>query len=84
MAEDFALALAKAGPGPLCVRINSPGGDVFDGMAIYNSLRARTAPVRCVVDGLAASAASFIALAGFSVEMSEMSMLIVHGRLGLR
>lgn len=82
MAEDFVLALAKAGPGPIAVRINSPGGDVFDGMAIYNALRARTAPVRCVVDGLAASAASFIALAGSSMEMSEMSMCMVHKAWG--
>lgn len=82
MAEDFVLALAKAGPGPLAVRINSPGGDVFDGMAIYNALRARTSPVRCIVDGLAASAASFIALAGSSMEMSEMSMLMVHKAWG--
>src|SRR6476469_6046961 len=56
-AKDFVQALAQAGDGPITLRINSPGGDVFEGMAIYNALKARTAPVHVVVDGLAASAA---------------------------
>jgi ATP-dependent protease ClpP protease subunit len=77
-AKDFVLALAQAGDGPITLRINSPGGDVFDGMAIYNSLRNRKAPVHVVVDGIAASAASFIAMAGTTLSMAEQSMMMIH------
>jgi ATP-dependent Clp protease protease subunit len=82
-AKDFVNALAAAGDGPLTLRINSPGGDVFDGLAIYNALRARKAPVTVVVDGLAASAASFIAMAGTTVSMAEQSMLMIHNAWGI-
>jgi hypothetical protein len=68
----------------ICVRINSPGGDVFDGLAIYNALLAHDAKgTTCVVDGLAASAASFIALAGDTVSMHESAMMMVHRAWGL-
>lgn len=82
-AKEFVLALASAGEGPLTLRINSPGGDVFDGLAIYNALRSRKAPVNVVVDGLAASAASFIAMAGSSVSMAEASMMMIHNAWGV-
>lgn len=82
-AKDFVLGLAQAGDGPLTVRINSPGGDVFDGLAIYNALRARSAPVNILVDGLAASAASFIAMAGSTVSMAEASMMMIHNAWGI-
>lgn len=82
-AKDFVQALAAAGDGPLTLRINSPGGDVFDGLAIYNALRARSAPITVVVDGLAASAASFIAMAGKTVTMAEQSMLMIHNAWGI-
>jgi ATP-dependent protease ClpP protease subunit len=82
-ASDFAAALSKAGDGPLTLRINSPGGDVFDGYAIYNMLRARTSPVNVVIDGLAASAASFIAMAGAKITMGEPSMLMIHNSWGM-
>jgi ATP-dependent Clp protease, protease subunit len=76
-AKAFSAALASAGAGPLKVRINSPGGDVFDAMAIFNVLRARSG-VTTQVDGLAASAASFIALAGSRMEMAQNAMLMIH------
>lgn len=82
-AKDFVLALSAAGQGPIRLRINSPGGDTFDGLAIYNALRARTAPVSVVIDGIAASAASFIAMAGSTVEMPEQAMLMIHNCWGL-
>lgn len=82
-AKDFVLALAKAGAGPLTVRINSPGGDVFDGVAIYNALKGHPAPVTVVVDGLAASAASVIAMAGSSIVMNQASMLMIHNCWGV-
>jgi len=62
----------------LLVRINSPGGDVFDGIAIYNYLRGVKHQVRVRVDGVAASAASMIAMAGDVVEMPENSFLMIH------
>lgn len=62
----------------LLVRINSPGGDVFDGIAIYNYLRGTKHAVRVRVDGVAASAASMIAMAGDTVEMPETAYLMIH------
>lgn len=81
-AKDFAAALAAAGDGPIRVRINSPGGDVFDGMAIYNQMLVHPARVDTVVDGLAASAASYIALAGQTVSMHDSSMMMMHNAWG--
>lgn len=82
-AKAFIQALAQAGDGPITLRINSPGGDVFDGMAIYNALKARTAPVTVIIDGLAASAGSFVAMAGDKIEMPEASMMMIHRAWGL-
>lgn len=60
------------------VRINSPGGDAFDGIAIYNALRSHPANVTVVVDGLAASAASVIAMAGDEIVMGTGSQMMIH------
>jgi ATP-dependent protease ClpP protease subunit len=62
----------------LTVRINSPGGDFIDGNAIYNNLRTLKAKVIVRVDGVAASAASIIAMAGDRIEMPENAMLFIH------
>ena len=62
----------------ISVRINSPGGDVFEGIAIYNLLRAQKKPVDVYVDGIAASAASVIAMAGDSITMGKAAMMMVH------
>lgn len=64
--------------GDVSVRINSPGGSVFDGFAIYNLLRAHNGQVTVYVDGLAASAASVIAMAGDDVVMGSASMMMIH------
>jgi len=82
-ARDFATALRDVGDGDLTLRINSPGGEVFDGLAIYNALRNHRGKVTAVVDGLAASAASFIALAASEVVMSETAFLMIHNSQGL-
>lgn len=82
-ARDFTIALQNIGDGPLTVRINSPGGEVFDGLAIYNALRQHRGEVTAVVDGLAASAASFIALAAARVEMAENAFVMIHNSQGL-
>lgn len=58
--------------------INSPGGDVFDGTAIFNILAAHPARVVAVVQGLAASAASFIAVTADELVMNPGSMLMIH------
>jgi ATP-dependent protease ClpP protease subunit len=60
------------------VYINSPGGDVWDGIAIRNALRQSSAHVVTHVDGIAASAASFIACAGDEVVMGENAQLMIH------
>lgn len=60
------------------LRINSPGGDVFDGVTIANTLRLHPATVRVTVDGLAASIASVIALAGDTLEMAPNSEMMIH------
>lgn len=60
------------------VRINSPGGDVFDGIAIYNRLKQHSAKKTVYIDGLAASIASIIALAGDEIIMGEGALYMVH------
>jgi len=60
------------------LRINSPGGSVFDGMAIYNALARHSAEVTSYIDGLAASIASVIALAGKKVVIAENAMMMIH------
>ena len=58
--------------------INSPGGDVFAGVAIYNALRGSGKKVNVKVLGIAASAASLIAMAGDEIEMPENAMMMIH------
>lgn len=77
-ASDFVRDLAALDTDEITVRINSPGGDVFDGIAILNALRGHKAKITTVVDGLAASAASFIAMAGDEVVMSRNSEMMIH------
>ena len=62
----------------ITVRINSPGGNVFDGNAIYNTLLGHKARVEVFIEGMAASIASVIAMAGDEVTMAENSMMMVH------
>jgi ATP-dependent protease ClpP protease subunit len=82
-AKAFSDALQSVGPGPLVVEINSPGGNVWDGLAIYNMLRGRQAPVTTRVVGIAASIASVIALAGDTVEMADASLFMIHDPSGM-
>ena len=67
-----------AGTGDITVWINSPGGDVFASAQIYNMLMDYTGKVTVKIDGLAASAASVIAMAGGDVYMSPVSMIMIH------
>lgn len=67
----------------LTVRINSPGGSVFEGIALYNALRNHPAAVHVYVDALAASAASFVAMAGDTITMRRGSQMMIHDALAI-
>ena len=77
-AKLFAQALDSITAPAITLRINSPGGDVFDGLAIYAALTAKKAKITTSIEGLAASIASIIALAGNSVAMAENSFFMIH------
>jgi HK97 family phage prohead protease len=73
------VAEAMAGhTGALRLRINSPGGDAFEGFAIYNLLSVHPGQITVRVEGLAASAASIIAMVGDTIEMAPASMVMIH------
>lgn len=83
-AKDFADALKPiAKDREILVCINSPGGNVWDGLAIYHMLRERRDKVVCRIDGIAASIASIIALAGREVRMPRNSMMMIHDPSGV-
>jgi ATP-dependent protease ClpP protease subunit len=83
-AADFAAELNALGTiTQINLHVNSPGGDVFDGVAIYNTLRRHPASVTTYVDGLAASAASFIAMAGDRVLIEPTGTVMAHDASGL-
>ena len=63
---------------PVTIRINSPGGDVVEGQAIYNILAGRSGGTTIKVDGLSASIASYIMLAGDEIEIAENAMVMIH------
>lgn len=82
--SDVVNILTLADPEkPLHARINSEGGSVFDGYAIYNLLRHDPREVVVTVDGVALSAASFIALAGNTVRTARESLWMIHNPWGL-
>jgi len=78
-AKDFADELKALGPvREINVRIQSGGGNVFDGVAMYNSLKRHPARIVVDVDGLAASIASLIAMAGDQINMAEDAIMMIH------
>ena len=76
------LIEAEQAYGRIDVRINSVGGEVFAGIAIFNALRQSKADIHIYVDGIAASMASVIALCGKPVEMSRYARLMIHSVRG--
>lgn len=82
-ATDFVHELRDITASKINVRINSPGGRVFDGIAIYNALVRHPADIHVHVDGLAASIASIIAMAGDRVTMMQGSQMMIHDALGI-
>lgn len=77
-AETFSREIAALDVELLRIRINSPGGDVFDGMAIHNAIARHPARTETWIDGLAASAASYAALAGEEIFMADNAMMMIH------
>lgn len=82
-AKRISAALRSIGEKPVTVQINSPGGDMFEGIAIYNLLRAHPAKVTVEVLGWAASAASIIAMAGDEIRMGLGTFVMVHNAWGI-
>lgn len=82
-AKRMAAALRSIGRHDVTVNINSPGGDMFEGLAIYNLLREHPAKVTAKVMGVAASAASIVAMAGDEVLMGTGSIMMIHNAWGL-
>lgn len=77
-AKQFAKELKSLGNRRLLVRINSPGGEIFEGNAIYNALRRHPGGADVAVDALAASMASVIAMVGDKRSMAENGMFMIH------
>lgn len=82
-AKKLGAILRKMGAQPVTVRINSPGGDMFEGLTIYNLLRDYPAEVTVKVLGVAASAASLIAMAGDQILMGQGAIMMIHNAWGL-
>lgn len=82
-AKDVVQALQGVQADTLRVRVNSPGGDVMDGVAIYNELRSHPARILTQIDGLAASIASVIALAGDEIRIAENGFFMIHDPWGI-
>ena len=77
-AKGVATALQAIGNNPVEVQINSPGGDMFEGIAIYNLLLEHPGAVTVKIMGQAASAASIIAMAGSDIQIGAASFLMIH------
>ena len=81
-AQSFIEEIKEFKNSPINLHINCVGGDVFDGMAIYNILKKRTAETTVYIEGIAASMGSVIALAADKVVMAENSLFMIHNAWG--
>lgn len=81
--KRIAGALRAIGNKPVTVEINSPGGNYFEGVACYNLLRRHSAPVTVHVLGIAASAASVIAMAGDEIMIAHNAEIMIHEARGM-
>ena len=82
-AKEFAQTLDKLSPKPLDIRIDSPGGDVYEGFAIASAIQRYEGDTHAFIDGMAASAASYVALMADRVTMNDFSMFMIHNAWGL-
>ncbi len=81
-ASNFAKDLAQISAKDITVRMNTPGGDVYDGIAIHSVLKNHPANVTVKVEGLAASIGSVIAMAGDKIIMSKYATMMIHDAMG--
>tara|TARA_R110002050_G_scaffold264955_1_gene405932 strand:+ start:259 stop:1290 length:1032 start_codon:yes stop_codon:yes gene_type:complete len=81
-AQDFISEMKEYKDTPVNLRINCIGGDVFDGMAMYNIIKKREAKTTAYIEGIAASMGSVIALAADEVIMAENSLFMIHNAWG--
>jgi ATP-dependent protease ClpP protease subunit len=82
-ASDFVSEINDIDADSFDLHINSPGGEIFDGLAIYNSIRSHKAKVTVHIDGIAASAASFIAMAGDEIIIARNAQMMIHDGMGI-
>lgn len=82
-AQDFVDALRGVVTGTITMYVNCEGGEVFDGLAIYEALRRHPANVTAFIDGIAASAASFVVCAADKVIIAERGRVMVHDAHGI-
>ncbi len=82
-AAKVAGALRAIGDKRITVEINSPGGNYFEGVAIYNLLRRHTQPIDVQILGIAASAASIIAMAGDTIAIAHNAEIMIHQAMGI-
>jgi ATP-dependent Clp endopeptidase proteolytic subunit ClpP len=82
-ADDFVQQFKDISTPEIHVHINSPGGRVWDGIAIYNAIRSHPSTVTTIVDALAASAASFIHQAGNVRQVTKNATMMIHNASGL-
>lgn len=83
-AKGFLAELGALPDGvPIDLRLNSPGGSVFDAVAIFNALTRHTGTITVWIDGIAASAASYVAMAGDEIVMPENAFLMIHDPSGI-
>ena len=81
-AQEFITDIKDLKNTPINLRINSLGGDVFDGMAMYNVIKRREAKTTVYIEGIAASIATIIALGADEVVMAENSLFMIHNAWG--
>ena len=81
-AQEFITDIKGLKDMPINLRINSLGGDVFDGMAMYNVIKRREAKTTVYIEGIAASIATIIALGADEVVMAENSLFMIHNAWG--
>ena len=81
-AQEFINDIKGLKDTPINLRINSLGGDVFDGMAMYNVIKRREAKTTVYIEGIAASIATIIALGADEVVMAENSLFMIHNAWG--
>lgn len=82
-AKEFVAALGDVDASEIRLHINSPGGEVYEAIAVLNALRAHPARVVAIVDGIAASAASFVAAGADELIMARNAELMIHDAWGI-